>query len=463
MNAFNETDWYSLEQSVKDGNVIPIIGPDALMVEYEGQTVPFYRLVSTDLLKSFLIEPEAEILQHTWSLHRAVSVILAKKGSPRIEQGIRREVSRLVAHYSELVQPAESLRLLAGIRAFTLFVSLTPDNLLERVMQTADPSSTIHTSTYSPRDASESLSDLLLRQGERGIFQMLGSCTQIGSGFAIHEEDTLEHLYRLQSDGTRRLATILSELRRRDKLLINCDFPDWLGRAMLRLINDNRLYTNDKATLEFICPQANDAGLHAFLMQYSLNTIGFDGQTGTLIQKLAQISETIQPPLQSSAITTSKPNGQGPTIFVSYSSENADYVRKIADKLPSLGFSDVWLDRKKLIGGDDWSDRIDEAIEKCDFFMPVISQQADAQREKVFWGEWKDAIKRARRIKDAFLIPVGIDTEFPNKANYQRISDGDTTVFFGKHIFHAPQGNLSAKDCDALIERCQRFQGEPND
>ncbi|GJL76022.1 toll/interleukin-1 receptor domain-containing protein [Nitrosomonas sp.] len=463
MNALNETDWYSLEQSVKDGKVIPIIGPDALMVVYEGRTIPFYRLVSADLLKSFQMEPEAAILQHTWSLPRAVSAILAEKGSPRIEQRIRREVSRLVAHYSDIVEPAGSLRLLAGIRAFTLFVSLTPDNLLERVMRTVNPSLVIKTSSYSPRDASESLGDLLLRQGERGIFQMLGSCTQVGSGFAIHEEDTLEHLYRLQSDGTRRLTTILSELRRRDKLLINCNFPDWLGRAMLRLINDNRLYTTDKTTWEFLCPHADDAGLHAFLTQYSLNTIGFDGETDALIKKLAQILETVQPPPASPAMAVSKANGQGPTIFVSYASENAGFVRMIADRLPGLGFSDVWLDRKKLIGGDDWSDRIDEAIEKCDFFMPVISREADAQREKVFWSEWKDAIKRSRRVKDVFLIPVGIDPDFPAKASYQRIADGETAVFFDKHLIHAPQGILSPTDCDALAERCRRFQEAPHD
>ena len=330
-------------------------------------------------------------------------------------------------------------------------------------MQTSNPSSKIHTRSFSPRDASESLSDLILRQGERGIFQMLGSCTSIGSGFAIHEEDTLEHLYKLQSDGTRRLATILSELRRRDKLLINCNFPDWFGRAMLRLVNDNRLYTTDKATMEFLCPHADDTGLNAFLTQYSLNTIGFDGQTDALIKKLAQISATMQPQPQPSVTPQSKPNDQGPTIFVSYSSENADFVRMIADKLPELGFSDVWLDRKKLIAGDDWSDRIDEAIENCDFFMPILSREADTQREKVFWGEWADAIKRSKRIKDTFLMPVGIDTDFPAKANYQRIADGDTAVFFSKHLIHAPQGILSPKDCDALIERCRRFQEAPHD
>ncbi|WP_181258135.1 hypothetical protein [Nitrosomonas aestuarii] len=42
MNARNETDWYSLEQSVKDGNVIPVIGPDALMVVHKGRGIPFF-------------------------------------------------------------------------------------------------------------------------------------------------------------------------------------------------------------------------------------------------------------------------------------------------------------------------------------------------------------------------------------------------------------------------------------
>ncbi|PTN12957.1 TIR domain-containing protein [Nitrosomonas aestuarii] len=362
-----------------------------------------------------------------------------------------------MAQYSDIVEPAGSLRLLAGMRAFTLFVSLTPNNILERVMRTVNPSLVIKTSSYSPRDASESLDDLLSRQSECGIFQMLGSCTQVGSGFAILEDDTLEHLYRLQSDGTRHITTILSALRRQDKLLFNCNFSDWLGRAMLRLLNKDRFYMTDKATLEFICPQADDAGLHAFLTQYSLNPIGFDGQTDALIQKLAQISEAMQP--HSLAISTSKPNGRGPTIFVSYTSENADFVRMIADRLLSLGFSDVWLDRKKLIGGDDWFDRIDEAIEKCDFFMPILSREADAQREKVFWGEWADALKRARRVKDVFLIPVGIDSDFPAKASYQRIADGETAVFFDKTSYSCATGHPQSKGLRCLARTMLPFSG----
>ena len=81
MNRFSDANWFSLEQSAKDGNVIPIVGPDALIVEYEGQTVPFYRLVTKDLLTNFQIEPDSEILQHTWSLHRAGLPFLPTKAT----------------------------------------------------------------------------------------------------------------------------------------------------------------------------------------------------------------------------------------------------------------------------------------------------------------------------------------------------------------------------------------------
>lgn len=464
MNEFNDANWFSLEQSAKEGNVIPIVGPDALMVEYAGQTVPFYRLVAGDLLKSFQIDPESnpDILQHTWSLHKAVSAILASKGGPGIEQKIRREIMRLVDKYSRETQPAESLQLLASMPTFTLYVSLTPDNLLERAMMASDPSSAIPTITFWPRDASESLADLSLpRPGERSIFQMLGSCTSAGSGFAMHEEEALESLYWLQTKAARRFAVILAELRRRDKLFINCNFPDWLGRATLRLVNDNRFSAKD--TQEFICPSTSDAGLSAFLTQYSPNTLGFEGNVDDLIQQLARSLETVPLPLKFPIASRKVTNGRCPTVFVSYASENAAAARSIADTLLELGFSDVWLDKKKLIGGDNWSDRIDEAIEKCDFFIPLLSREADSRREGVFWGEWKTASERARRIKGAYLLPVGIDPEFPVKDHYQRISDGDTAVFFSKHLFHAPNGNLKAEDCAAFSERCRHFEEESHD
>jgi hypothetical protein len=176
MDNFLDTNWYTLENSIKDGNIIPVIGPDALMVVYEDQdgskqTQPFYRLVAADLLKTFQVEASTEILDDTWSLHKVVSTILASKGGSGIEQRIRREISRLASYYLNQCEPAESLKSLSNIQAFSFFVSLTPDNLLEKTMGTPDINNNVRVCTFSPRDASETLDKLdYLRQGERGIF-----------------------------------------------------------------------------------------------------------------------------------------------------------------------------------------------------------------------------------------------------------------------------------------------------
>lgn len=463
MNEFSDDNWSFLKKSVKSGNIIPVIGPDALVIALkdkpDSQPTPFYRLVAADLLHKFQLEPQPEILDHTWALHKAVFAILASKRGEYNQ--VRRAISSLVDNYSERVTPAESLRTLVSIKAFNKFVSLTPDEILKNAMIDSDGSERVLCSSFSPLDSSETISDLPpLRQGERGVFQLLGSCMAIGSGFAIHEEDALEYLYRLQTDAARRFANILSELRRRDILFIGCNFPDWLGRAMLRLVNDNRLYAQEK-TQEFLCPGVSDDSLNSFLTQYSPHTLGFEGPPEELITKLANIfgsSTTPQPkPI------SSPPSRCGPTVFVSYASENAEAARRLADTLLKLGFSDVWLDKKKLIGGDDWSDRIDEAITKCDFFVPLLSMEADNRREGVFWDEWKTAIERARRIKDAYLLPVGIDPEPPSKSRYRRISEGITAEFFDKHLIHAPNGLLTTEDNEALIERSRRFMEDYHD
>ena len=141
VNGSKDANWFALEQSAKSGNVVPIIGPDALMVEYAGKTLPFYRLIAAELLDSFQLDLDPKILEQTWCLHHAVSEIL--RHAPGVEQRISRQIRLLVDQYSNAVQPAKSLCLLANIPTFTLYISLTPDNLLQQAMQRSDPSTPV--------------------------------------------------------------------------------------------------------------------------------------------------------------------------------------------------------------------------------------------------------------------------------------------------------------------------------
>jgi hypothetical protein len=112
---------------------------------------------------------------------------------------------------------------------------------------------------------------------------------------------------------------------------------------------------------------------------------------------------------------------------------NSGAARCLADALQTVGFSDIWLDRKKFIAGDDWSLRIDEAINGCDFFFPLLSREADVRREGVYWEEWDKALSRSKRIPDEFIIPVAIDELPPTKASYPRICGTKFIDFFSRH------------------------------
>jgi len=136
VNEFSDDNWSFLKKSVKSGNIIPVIGPDALVITLKDKPdfhpTPFYRLVAADLLHKFQLEPEAGVLDHTWALHKAVFAILSSKSGEYNQ--VRRAISSLVDNYSERVTPAESLRKLVSIKAFNKYVSLTPDEILKNAI-----------------------------------------------------------------------------------------------------------------------------------------------------------------------------------------------------------------------------------------------------------------------------------------------------------------------------------------
>lgn len=150
----------------------------------------------------------------------------------------------------------------------------------------------------------------------------------------------------------------------------------------------------------------------------------------------------------------------GPQIFISYASQNADAARAVADRLLQLGADDVWLDKKKLRGGDDWSSQLDQAIAGCDYFLPLLSSEADQRREGVFWDEWGSALERARRVADTFILPTLIDVSPDSRNSYQRIGKQlGTERFWTLHLLNAPSGTFDAKlesdlvDCFASFRR----------
>ena len=96
-------------------------------------------------------------------------------------------------------------------------------------------------------------------------------------------------------------------------------------------------------------------------------------------------------------------------IFIAYATEDAAMAERLFDLLRVRGYS-PWLDRRKLLPGQNWPRRIEDAIANADYFIACFSSRS-ARKRGGFQSEVRYALDCARRlpVDDVFLIPVRLD------------------------------------------------------
>ena len=131
-------------------------------------------------------------------------------------------------------------------------------------------------------------------------------------------------------------------------------------------------------------------------------------------------------------------------VFLSYASQDAAAVRRVAEALRAEGV-EVWFDQDELVGGDAWDAKIRRQIGECALFLPVISASTQARMEGYFRLEWKIAAQRTHTMADekAFLLPIVIDgtrdasakvpPEF-KAVQWTRLPGGETTPAFRARV-----------------------------
>jgi hypothetical protein len=98
-----------------------------------------------------------------------------------------------------------------------------------------------------------------------------------------------------------------------------------------------------------------------------------------------------------------------PTVFLAYVQEDAKVAERLCDALQARGF-DTWIDRRKLLPGQNWPRSIEDAIEATDFVVACFSRNS-VTKKGGFQAEIRYALDCARRVPldDVFLIPVRLD------------------------------------------------------
>jgi hypothetical protein len=88
-------------------------------------------------------------------------------------------------------------------------------------------------------------------------------------------------------------------------------------------------------------------------------------------------------------------------VFISHSAKNRKFVDDLAEVLRTHGIP-VWLSSTNLLGAQQWHDEIGAALDRCDWFVVILSKQSVK-------SDWvKRELMRAlndRRFRDR-IVPI---------------------------------------------------------
>ena len=395
--------WDNLLDYIQDRTVVPVIGSELVTVREGDRDVPLYRWVAQRLAADLEL-PAAE-LPAGFELNDVVSLHLRRRGE---REELYAQIHRMLRNAA--LTPPDSLRALAGIPGFDLFVSLTFDSLLAGALGGA------RQIAYSPN----TVRDLACPKAELRqpvVFHLLGQASA-SPDYAICDEDLLEFLHAMQ-DKQRQPKTLFDALRGNHLLILGCSFGDWLARFFLRTARSLELSQKRRRWDVLVGDRiAHDAGLALFLASFSSDARVVPLTAAQFVTELAARWQAAHPAPAQSAEPAVRDAGEGGrsvphgAVFVSYAHEDLEAAVRLAEGLRAAGL-EVWFDKDALQMGDDWARSIRRGLERCSLFLPVISRQAvsEENRRRYFWREWNDADDFARGMApdEVFVVPVVID------------------------------------------------------
>lgn len=265
MSTLDDDAWDDLLNFIEERRVIPIVGPELLMVSTERGPRLLHEWVAEKL--AVRLNVNTADLPQPPTLNDVVCWFLANRGR-REEAYVRLRGIIKEANF----EPPVALRKLAAITDFDLFVSTTFDSLLETAINLERSGGTPSTDVLSY--APNRVVDL---PGERDrlqrplVYHLFGKLSASPT-YVISDEDLLEFICALQNE---HLAPekLFHELEHSHLLFIGSNFSNWLARLFLRMAKRQRL-SDPRDVGEILADNhtSQDDRLVEFLQQVSVRT-----------------------------------------------------------------------------------------------------------------------------------------------------------------------------------------------
>lgn len=404
--------WETLIDQIIEGNVIPVIGCDILM---DGINLERYLIDYLAKTNGITSQPTnfSELLYDPAFKDR---------------ENIYCYLNSWCAQNSSQFKPSNLLKRLLSIRQFPFVITTSFFPVVENTMTEVWRDRKVKTMAFSNNPSTtrnkgigdiSNASDISMPT----VYYMFGKACNSAHRFVVTDSDMLSFCRSwLSSD--RRPPVLSSVLKDKYLLVLGNNYPDWLFRFIWYSMNlaDDSKDSFSKVQGMLVNDKADDT-----LVRF-LNRLDTFTQKDPLfvIDKIERALSSRQAEIE--AHKFDKPQLDC-DVFISYSWRDAELAKQLYESLTEKGLK-VWYDRDKEKVGYEWLREIEQAIETCRVFIPILTQRvlSEGNDFHVYRQEWKIADRRSEGYNRSFIIPLAADnTSFHNvnfPASFRAVNGG---------------------------------------
>ena len=393
-----------LSREIRSGSCLLALGPGASIDSREGQEVPLSVRLANKLAK----EIEAN--------HRASEIgdlnpdDLRHVAQLTLELELRSDLQllqdRVCGFYQEFSGKTTDFHRRIASLPFKLCITTTPDDFLYNAF-VAEGKTPARAFYDFRRGQAQMLREPTVA---RPLVYHLYGYSDNPDSLVITENDLIDFLVNVVREEPRLPSLITSQLTRTDSscLFVDLGFKNWYLRVLLRALGLPGKKTTKSVALEE--PEFfNQSKQHQTTVYFSpSSTIQFRPDSlKSFVTGLCAAYKTLMEKIPQQPVP--EPPAGAPRVFLSYSSENREFVDQLGEKLKNEGIR-VWQDHQNLRAGDDWRVKIiRHVIEKqTDYVVVVQTPEMTGRFRGVYYEEIKAALACQNQFGSGinFVIPA---------------------------------------------------------
>ena len=378
--------WDKLAQQIIEGKVIPVIGPELLMIN----DVNINQFILRGLAKKFNFKNQP----HSFSEMVYAPEFKKIFGERDIDRDRIYEFVNQI--FTKNIFPVtQQLKDLLSIRQFPFVITSSYAPIVEQTMREIwKDELRVMRFNNDPNQNDDIKTEADLRKPT--VYYMFGKVCKEVRKYALTDTDMLDYVSSWLSNEDRvRPKRSCNALKDKYLLMLGNNYSNWLFR--------------------FIWYSMRKSDLSHGMMAYDtldVQLINFLERTKTLtrqntLEVINQIKSQLDKKLVDSELTKFNKPAENMDVFISYSRSDSNVAERLYDILTKQG-KRVWYDRKNLSAGGNFMEEIRRAIRTAKYFIPIFSDNIEKEKgdSHVYRNEWDTAIEVAISMGRTYIIPL---------------------------------------------------------